>query len=199
MTSFICRYCNSERKNDNSFRNHERCCPNNPNRNYTNGMLGKKGSNQFIKAKELGLPTPYHPPNYSFLGKTHSEETKKKISEKLSLNNKGGKTKWYEVNGIKVQGTWERNVAQFMTENKIDWIKPTTNTHSFRYEMDGVKKTYTPDFFLIDYNIYLEIKGYWWGKDKDKMKCVLEQHPTANIKVIEKEDYYKILNGELVW
>jgi hypothetical protein len=41
MTLFICCYCGSQRKNLNSWRNHERCCPSNPDRNYKNGMIGE--------------------------------------------------------------------------------------------------------------------------------------------------------------
>ena len=36
-----CCYCSKECKNANSHQNHERLCPNNPNRNYKNGMKDK--------------------------------------------------------------------------------------------------------------------------------------------------------------
>ena len=52
---YICQYCNKECKNSNSHKNHERTCPSNPNRKYNNGMLGKKGANQWTKAKETGI------------------------------------------------------------------------------------------------------------------------------------------------
>lgn len=205
MKLFICSYCGSERKNHNSWRNHERCCPSNLNRNYKNGMTGKKGSNQYKKAEELGLPKPQlsdesrEKIRKSSTGRKHAVETKRILSEKRSLNNKGGRSKWYEVNGIKVQGTWERNVAKILTENNIKWLKPSTANHSFKYNMDGKTRTYTPDFYLIDQKIYLEIKGYWWGNDKEKMKNVTEQNPNANVMIIEKYDYERILSGELVW
>jgi hypothetical protein len=202
MKLFICQFCGSERKNHNSWRNHERCCPSNPDRNYKNGMTGKKGSNQFTYAKKHGLPVPkgtmYGKPG-SFTGKKHSKASKEIISEKLSLNNKGGRSKWFEVNKIKVQGTWERDIAEVLTEKKIEWIKPSTKKHSFKYKMDNKLRTYTPDFFLVKEKIYLEVKGYWWGNDKEKMKMVLEQHPNINIIFIEKEEYEKIKGGELVW
>ena len=76
MELFICQFCGSERKNHNSWRNHERCCPSNPDRNYKNGMSGKKGRNQYQKAKDLGLPAP-----------EISEETRKILSEKAIINN----------------------------------------------------------------------------------------------------------------
>ena len=39
----VCIFCAKESKNANGHRNHERCCPKNPNRNYVNAE-GKKGS-----------------------------------------------------------------------------------------------------------------------------------------------------------
>lgn len=202
MKLFICTHCGSRRKNHNSWRNHERCCSFNPNRNYKNGMVGKSGSNQFIKAKELGLPMPPgaalgKPGN--FTGKRHTEKTKMILSEQRSLNNKGGRSKWFEINGIKVQGTWEKSIAEILTERNIPWLKPRTKNHSLKYEMSGKIKTYTPDFYLINENLYLEVKGYWWGNDKEKMRLVLDQNPHVDIRIIEKQEYDKIMGGELVW
>lgn len=132
-------------------------------------------------------------------GRLHSEETKRKISLKMSINNKGGRSKWYEVAGQKVQGTWERNCALIFEEKKINWQKLKTNQHTFAYEMHGKVKNYTPDFYLKDYDVYLEIKGYWWGNDKEKMNIILEKYKDKKIIVVEKEKYEKILRGELVW
>jgi very-short-patch-repair endonuclease len=85
----VCQYCGKLCKNNNSQRNHERLCKDNPNRDsfsgFDNPHFGRKGSNQFIKARKLGLPVPISgnkgKPS-TFKGKKHSEETKRKISEK---------------------------------------------------------------------------------------------------------------------
>lgn len=198
----ICTHCSKECKSANSHRNHERCCPDNPNRNYKNGMTGKKGANQFTVAERDGLPKPKGAaagkPG-SFKGKKHTDEAKRKISQKLSINNRGGRCKWYVVSGQKVQGTWERNIAEQLDRMHIKWIKLTTNRDTFLYEMDGYTKRYTPDIYLPEYDVYLEIKGYWWGRDREKMDIVLRTYPNLNICIIEKEAYNKILQGELVW
>lgn len=65
--------------------------------------------------------------------------------------------------------------------------------------MNGKVKSYAPDFYLPSYDIYLEVKGYWRGNDKEKMKCVIEQHSDKKIIIIEKQEFNKILQGELVW
>ena len=89
---FICQYCKSERKNKISFSQHERMCPLNVNRKYKNGMLGKKGSNQFIKADSLGLQKPKGVKTFGMLGKKHTEESKKLMSIKMKENHKNGKS-----------------------------------------------------------------------------------------------------------
>ena len=168
-------------------------------------MTGKRGSNQYIKARAKGLPDPVisqetrEKLSKSSKGRLHTEETKKIISEKLSLNNKGGRCKWYEVDGIKVQGTWERDIAKKLNELAVKWIKPSKSIHSFKYIIEDKEKTYTPDMWLPEYGIYLEIKGYWWGNDKEKMECVKSQYPNTKFFVIEKKEYNRLMGGELVW
>lgn len=122
-------------------------------------------------------------------------KARKRQSERMSENNPGGKSKWFELDGKKVQGTWELNFAIHCNENGIAWerCKP------WKYVMDGKVRNYTPDFYIPSKNLYIEIKGRWWGDDRRKMDCVIEQHPDKNILIIEKEQYNKLLEGELVW
>jgi very-short-patch-repair endonuclease len=82
----ICQYCAKVSKNKNGHSNHQRLCPKNVNRVYKNGMLGKKGSNHWIKAKEIGEPyvltdESRKKMSNSSTGRKHSDNTKKKLSE----------------------------------------------------------------------------------------------------------------------
>lgn len=134
-----------------------------------------------------------------FLGKKHNDDSKERISKKLSLNNKGGRCKWYEVEGVKVQGTWERDIAIQLTNMGITWEKVKQTSHLITYIKNGKTHRYCPDFYLKEVDIYLEIKGHWWGEDKHKMDLVIKQNPNINIKIIEREEFKKIMDGELVW
>lgn len=122
-----------------------------------------------------------------------------KLSVSQSLHNRGGKCKWYDYRGIKLQGTWELNIAKKLDELGISWYKPKVNKDVWNYVLDGKCKSYTPDLFLVETNIYLEIKGYWWGDDRRKMEAVIAQHPDKNVLIIEKEEYNRIMLGEQVW
>jgi len=115
-----------------------------------------------------------------------TEETKEKISKKridyLSRNNN---VKWYDVkniNGqnIKVQGKWELNFANRCNELKILFFETRLKFNNVHY--------YTPDFYLPKYNIYIEIKGFLYEKDKYKMLKVIEEKKII-LKLIKDEKF----------
>lgn len=157
-----------------------------------------------VKRNSMVLRNPSDAIKLSYkMGRRKIPARNEKFLEELSLSqsskNRGGKSKWFEIAGKKLQGTWERNMALKFEELNINWIKPTVNKDIWRYEIDGKIKSYTPDFYLPDYDLFLEIKGYWWGNDKEKMKNVIEQHMDKKLIIIEKDDYEKILGSEQAW
>jgi len=92
-----CIHCNKSCHSNNSLRNHERLCKLNPNRqvlisnfvkyNATRKELGINGSNQFTKAKKLGLPKPIisletrEKISKAGKGRKYSDDYKKRHSE----------------------------------------------------------------------------------------------------------------------
>ena len=123
------------------------------------------------------------------------EEARKRTSERMLTNNPGGRSKWFDVDGKKCQGTWERDFALYCNEHNIEWhrCKP------WKYVMDDKTRNYTPDFYIPSKDLYIEIKGNWWGDDRRKMDCVITQYPDRSILILEKEKYKQLLQGELVW
>jgi hypothetical protein len=200
---WICKICRREFNSKQATTSHIYRAHTNPGVSFGGHQKGKPAWNKGLnKQTDYRIAKSAIAASLSMKGKPgrpHSEETKNKISQKLSINNKGGRSKWYEVAGQKVQGTWERNIALKFEELKINWQKIKTNNHTFQYHMDGKCKSYSPDFYLPDSNLYLEIKGYWWGRDKEKMEIIKTTYPNIKILIIEKQQYEKILLGELVW
>lgn len=115
-------------------------------------------------------------------------EARQKLSLEQSLFNRGGKSKWFEVAGQKVQGTWERKLAEKFEQLNIKWYKPKCKKDVFVYILNEKEKNYTPDFYLEELDLFLEIKGFWWGNDKEKMKSVLEQNKFLKIKLVLKQE-----------
>jgi hypothetical protein len=132
----------------------------------------------------------------TFIVSKPSAAFRKRLSALMSLKNRGGKSKWYEVSGQKLQGTWERNLAIKFNELGIKWIKPTKTTHIWKYKRRGKIKSYTPDFYLPGRRIWLEVKGFWWGSDKAKMRAIKRAYPRRKLLIIEKAKYELILKAE---
>ena len=126
--------------------------------------------------------------------KIMGKEARLRLSERQSLHNSGGRCKWFEVDGQKVQGTWERDFAEKLTKLGIEWRKCAGKKDVVWYTLDGKQKAYTPDFYLPAIDVYFELKGYWWGRDKEKMDAVFTQHPNIKIAVILKKEFEYIMS-----
>lgn len=175
---------------------------------YTNGMSyrdlqGKYGMSQntIAKARQRGdLITRSRTESAKLFFEKNGpnvmgDQAKLRQSQRMSEANPGGRCKWFEVAGKKVQGTWERDIAMELERRNVKWerCKPIP------YIIDDIDKHYTPDFYLPEYNVYLEVKGYWWGNDKEKMDAVVKQHTDKRFVIVEKTEYRRILGGEQVW
>jgi len=74
---------------------------------------------------------------------------------------------------ITVDGTWEHELAIYLDEKNINWKR---NKKRFSYiNGHNSQSFYTPDFYLVDYNIYIEVKGYETEKDRCKWSCFTEK------------------------
>jgi hypothetical protein len=90
---------------------------------------------------------------------------------------------------VTVDGSWELELANYLEKNKIKWLR---NKERFLYINEkGSKSYYTPDFYLIDYNIFIEVKGYETEKDRCKWK-----HFTKKLNVFKINEIKKIKNNE---
>ena len=133
---------------------------------------------------------------YTAMG-TMSLEARQRLSERQSINNSGGRSKWFEIDGVYVQGTWERDCVLKFNELGIEW-KKVKKEGIIKYSMNESIKSYTPDIFLPEFGLTLEIKGYWWGNDEEKMKCVLESNSHLGDKIyfVFENEFNKIKRAE---
>lgn len=219
----ICRFCGRECKNDNSLRNHERLCKENPNRqilksnfiewNKRRRELGIKGENQFTKAKSEGREKPVvseetkEKIRKKNTGRKFTDEERKKLSDAMKqvverypdkynasrLHNRI-KHFWYKDQWI--DGKWELEFVQYLERNGIEWIK---NKKWFEYEWNDSIHKYFPDFYLPKYDRYVEVKGYETDRDRAKYVCVsdLILVKEKEIKMIQDGSYniFEILNA----
>jgi hypothetical protein len=106
-------------------------------------------------------------------------ERRKKISESMKKNPKcgglregsgRGKKVWYDsqiAGEVYLRSTYELEYVKWLDTNGIKW-KP--NLIKFPYEYKGKIHYYYPDFYLIDKDEYVEVKGFRTDKDLEKWK-----------------------------
>lgn len=134
------------------------------------------------------------------VGSTKEKENIRRNKLRISINKRyasgwqstAGRTKKIDYESpiagkIKIDGNWELETCKFFDKNNYNWIR---NTKRFNYiDSKNIERTYCPDFYLIDLDMYVEVKGYtteldimkWnqfpnkleiWDKDKLKEKNI---------------------------
>ena len=215
---YKCKYCERECKNLNSLKQHEIRCKENPDKidisnsciniiNYNKHILdGDKNvtpkRNQYTKAEYYGLEKPVVSDitrkklSISAKNQIWDDCRRKKLSERMiqavidnpesySSSNVNGRIKKCVYNDQIFDSNWEVIVAKFLDKNNIKWIRPL---NGFEYIWNNLIHIYYPDFYLTDYNLYIEVKGYIRDRDLFKWKTI------PNLIVLKKEEINNIIN-----
>jgi hypothetical protein len=194
----ICKYCNIEKLNAKSRASHERLCNNNPHKALTffqnNEWQHEKGTNKYLKANKNNTCKPIVSDetriklSNAAKGRTLTDEHKKILSDFAIKNNLGGvrQSRKIKYKNKLLGSTYEYKLAVDLDKNNIKW----DTCKRFRYiDPNGKDRTYTPDIYLIEYDIYLDPKNDYLinninprlkFKDSEKIKLVESQN---NIKI----------------
>jgi hypothetical protein len=107
------------------------------------------------------------------------------------VNDANCKCKWYTYihssgKEYRVQGTWELKFIEWLDQNNL-----TFDCHKGRLDYvddHGIKRSYYPDFFVYEWNSYIDPKAdHWYKKQYRKFELLNEQHPDKNIQVLTKQ------------
>jgi hypothetical protein len=86
---------------------------------------------------------------------------------------------------VLLDSSWEVEIAQFLVDNNVKWIRPKFVKW---VDAEGKTRRYFPDFYLVDYCVYLDPKnpyGIITGKDKiDRVSKLIEL-------IVGDKDYIK--------
>lgn len=80
---------------------------------------------------------------------------------------------------------FEIEVAKFLDLHNIKWKR---NTKRFYFNWLG-KDTYYIPVFIINENLYLETKGYWYNDKKEKTLKAIEQNNLNWVLLMQKEEW----------
>lgn len=221
-----CKYCNKLCKNANAITQHELRCKQNPNgrkyfvkRDYKKCWTEEKRKELSEKMKKCYKPQVYSEEEkrkMSINSKEYNrkywtkENRRKHALRMLEVNNKNleagknlrkfVKCKTYVFQdsfGTKVflDGTWELTFAKWLNKMNIRWKRKDI---SFTYNFKDHEHLYYPDFLLCDLNMYVEVKGFEWEKDKYKWESVVSVHK-EKLYIIRRKQIEEILKNEFTF
>lgn len=104
---------------------------------------------------------------------------------------RGTLIKFKEPNGksITLRSTYELRVATWLNENHYDW-----KYESKSFYIEELEKTYTPDFYLTDLNVWIEVKGIWQSETSElKWEFFSKNYNTV---ILFKQDIIDLENGK---
>jgi len=129
----------------------------------------------------------------------HQSELSKSIRSEMSKKNKGkfnpmfnkkidssGCNFYIDDLGHRCRSSWEINIGRILKYLHINY--------EYEKETFNLNKgdSYTPDFYLSELDLYLEVKGYETEKFKAKFIRFKKEYPKINILLINQE-IYKLL------
>lgn len=80
---------------------------------------------------------------------------------------------------------WEANITRLFNHLGIKWLyQPKT--------FDLGSQNYTPDFYLPDYNIYIEVKNFLWKYSKIRDRKFRKLYPDIKLILLLKKDYLEL-------
>lgn len=113
------------------------------------------------------------------------QEAVRKYPDSYNGSNVNGRSKKIEYKGIILDSSWEVEFAKWCDAHEIEWERPIKG---FEYEWNG-NRIYYPDFYLPEFDIYIEVKGFERSRDRAKWSSV------PNLKVIKINEINEIRNG----
>lgn len=88
------------------------------------------------------------------------------------------------------RSAFELSLAKTLANNSVPF-----EYESKKFSYIPKPRVYTPDFYLSDYDIYIEAKGYFDKSDRVKMQLIKEQYPDLDIRLVFLNARNKIYKG----
>lgn len=115
-----------------------------------------------------------------------SERAKNNLKLNKNNNRHSG---WYEspiAGRVWLESSWEVKIAKSLDNNNIKWVRPKVG---FTWvDEDGKFHKYYPDFYLVDYNTYLDPKNpYCIKQDIYKINYVINNY-IINLLILNKKE-----------
>ncbi len=116
----------------------------------------------------------------------HTDKAKEKIKiahlgNKNSMFGRPPVYKRIKYKSIWMRSSWEIAFAKWCDKNSIKWFyEPKT--------FNLGEMTYTPDFYLSEFNLWIEVKGFWFKGAKKRFELFKQIYCGERIKLLEKSE-----------
>jgi hypothetical protein len=184
MKQSTCKHCkqvfDTTEKPSGWMANHSRWCDKNPKRmTYKQSLIKarsarKNFNNQFSYGATVSEETR-EKQRIASTGRKHTEVTRKKMSEAaLASKHRRLRKGVVEYKGILLDSSWELALAKRLDNLNVIWIRPNPLEW---VDKNGVKHNYFPDFYLTEYDIYIDPKNpHAIQVQKEKLEVILSQY-----------------------
>lgn len=180
-----CPHCNTDLPEKKTRANHIRWCHSNPSRlKYSNNLdfarsniTTESKAKRSLSIRQLHKNGTYKHIDRSYMkGRKHTTETKQKISEQALKSNHQRKCKsshsYTDKHGRKFifDSSWEDELANRLDTLNLKWDRPGPIKYQ---DKKGKNRKYYPDFYLADYNLYIDPKNsYAENQQAEKLEIV---------------------------
>jgi predicted nuclease of restriction endonuclease-like RecB superfamily len=93
---------------------------------------------------------------------------------------------------VSMDSSWEVRCAERLDELGVKWER-SEDMKLLYIDKKAKTRNYIPDFYLPEYDIYLEVKGYWTTPARWKMRSIMDRNP-GKIRLLESLDEISELN-----
>ena len=166
--------------------NHSRWCVSNPKRaEYVIKNNGRQlhttesNAKRAVSIKQAYVDGKYNEVNRSYPGWKHTAQTKQHLKEKALASPHRRLVRsireYVRKDGtiVKLDSSWEEALAIQLDATDINWIRPGPIKW---IDESGITHNYFPDFYLTDYDVYLDPKNpYAIKAQQAKLKCLTSQ------------------------
>ena len=92
-----------------------------------------------------------------------------------------------EMKRLKYRSKFELELAKVLANNKVKF-----EYESKKFLYVPKVRTYTPDFYLPKFDMFIETKGQFVGSDRSKHKLIAEQYPDLDLRFVFQNDKVKL-------
>lgn len=95
------------------------------------------------------------------------------------------------VDGIMMRSAYEARFAKALNERSLRW------EYEPRWFSLSSAKLYMPDFYVVDLDVYVEVKGWWRDDAREKFNAFVSEYPALKCALVMKEQLEAIERREL--